>query len=372
MIPNPSKDMNTKETSRILDAIATDTIPNDVNLLPQIAAGYERKSVMYTLRKNPVLMVLIVLLALSLLTGVAYAIGRSLGYIPGVGLVEQDAPIRVLAEPVSITRDGITLTVNEAVLTPDKTIILFTLENVPWSALSHNENVGGCYDLPWMRLPDGSSLVFKDGGGQMGKSRFVYSPVPANVNETTFILPCIQETLPGLAPENWQLALRFIPAPPDMTVLPVVEIAPTATSSASSPTVTVSPSDNQPSPQAEASPVSITSALKINDFYILTGTIRQPDSSGWLELTDFQMTDANGKEVYTETPKISDLPNFDWGAQFKQDTVSFPVTLSFTGVRTAPIPNSRAEFVFDEAKTPNKGRNGRSTSPFKLAGARSP
>ncbi len=48
---------------------------------------------------------------LALLSGVAYAIGRSLGYIPGTGIVEQGAPIRVLAEPVSLTRDGITLTI---------------------------------------------------------------------------------------------------------------------------------------------------------------------------------------------------------------------------------------------------------------------
>ncbi|MDY6846713.1 MAG: hypothetical protein SVP52_06215, partial [Chloroflexota bacterium] len=29
------------------------------------------------------------------------------GYIPGVGIVDQSSPIRILAEPVSLTRDGI-------------------------------------------------------------------------------------------------------------------------------------------------------------------------------------------------------------------------------------------------------------------------
>jgi hypothetical protein len=365
MIPNPLREMNANNIFRILDSISEDAIPDDVNLLSRIAASYERKSFTQTLRKNPVLTVLIVLLALSLLTGVAYAIGRSLGYIPGIGLVEQGAPIRVLAEPVSITRDGITLTVKEAVLTSDKTIILFTLENVPWIALSHNENVGGCYDLPWVRLPNGSSLVFKDGGAQMGQSRFVYSPTPANVNNATFILPCIQETLPGLAPENWQLALRFIPAPPDMTVLPVVEIDPTATTPASS--LIVTPTSNQTT-NPEPNPVSITSALKIDDFYILTGAIKQPDSGGSIEFTDFHMTDSSGKEVYTETPKVPDLPNFDWGGQFKADTVSFPVILSFTGVRISPIPNSRAEFEFDAGKNPQVGQEWQINQPIQIGG----
>ena len=45
--------------------------------------------------RPPCACILIVLVALSLLTGIAYAIGRSLGYIPGVGLVEQGAEIRV-------------------------------------------------------------------------------------------------------------------------------------------------------------------------------------------------------------------------------------------------------------------------------------
>ena len=126
--------MNTNDTSRILDAVAADFIPADVNLLPQIAARFERKTLMQTLRARPALMILLVLLALGLLTGAAYAIGRSLGYIPGVGLVEQGASIRVLAEPVSLTRDGITLTVEKAFLTADKTTLTYSVDGIPQSA----------------------------------------------------------------------------------------------------------------------------------------------------------------------------------------------------------------------------------------------
>ncbi|HEX7393449.1 MAG TPA: hypothetical protein VF313_00840, partial [Anaerolineaceae bacterium] len=35
------------------------------------------------------------------------AVLQLFGYIPGVGIVDQSSPIRVLAEPVSVTRDGI-------------------------------------------------------------------------------------------------------------------------------------------------------------------------------------------------------------------------------------------------------------------------
>ena len=45
-----------------------------------------------------------------------YAAVRQLfGYIPGVGIVEQSNGIRVLAEPVSVEQDGITVTVKQVV-----------------------------------------------------------------------------------------------------------------------------------------------------------------------------------------------------------------------------------------------------------------
>ena len=166
------------------------------------------------------------------MTGVAYAISRSLGYIPGVGIVEQGVPIRVLAEPVSVERDGITLTVTDAVLSADKTVVVYTIENVPWNAISHQEDVPGCYAEGQIRLPNGSLLVPQTGSGGMDESgrwetRMVYSAVPPEINDAEFLLDCIRETLPGKAPENRELNLRFVPAPPDMQIMPVVEI-PTA------------------------------------------------------------------------------------------------------------------------------------------------
>ncbi|MEM4188764.1 MAG: hypothetical protein QXN56_06435, partial [Candidatus Hadarchaeum sp.] len=95
---------------------------------------------MQTLRARPAWLVLILVLMLALISGAAYALGRSLGYLPGVGLVEQGTPIRVLAETVSQTRDGITLTVQEAVLTSERTVIVLTLENLPMQTFMRPED----------------------------------------------------------------------------------------------------------------------------------------------------------------------------------------------------------------------------------------
>ncbi len=120
----------------ILNSVARQSVPDEINLYPRIIAQLERKPFMQALHARPAITIILLLLSLTLLSGVVYAVGRSLGYIPGVGIVEQDMPIRVLAQPIEAERDGITLTVTDAVLTSEKTIVLYTLEDVPWDIYS--------------------------------------------------------------------------------------------------------------------------------------------------------------------------------------------------------------------------------------------
>ena len=333
----------------LLDAAARTRVPDNLNLFPRALAQLERKTFMQTLRAKPALLILSVLLALTLLTGVAYAVGRTLGYIPGVGIVEQGAPIRVLTEPVTVTRDNITLTVTDAILTADKTIVIYTLENVPWSAYSHDENVGGCPGMADLRLPDGEILKIVGGGGTLGKNRFDYPAIPMNVNEATFILPCISGTLPGLAPENWELPLHFKPAPPDMTVVPVVEIDPTV------------------QPIAETAPIQITQAFQIGDDYVIAGIIpRQFAAENQVELRAMRVTDAGGKEVYGHSPSVAGLDQFDWGIQFKAGTVQFPLTLAFDWVNISPLPDAYAELEFNVGKNPQPGQTLELNQPIEI------
>jgi len=311
-----------------LEGIAARQIPETTNLWPRLAERLEeRKSLMQNLRARPALALFILLLALALLTGAAYAVGKSLGYLPGVGIIDQSAPIRVLAEPVSMTREGITVTVKQAALTADQTVVVYTVENVPWEARPHTENVHGCFATPFLRLPDGSELELIEGGGEMGGARFVYPAIPPQVNEATFFLPCIEETLPGKSPVNWQLPLHFVPAPPDLTVVPVIEIQPTATAETDQPmVVTETPTIGA------TSPITLTHAMQIGDQYVLLGSLTQPSSDGWIQLTAAnQITDASGKEIFASSPTLAGLPSYDWGFQFNAAGVTFPITLTFTG-----------------------------------------
>jgi hypothetical protein len=170
---------------------------------------------------------------------------KLLGYIPGVGLVDENSPIRVLAEPVSVTRDGVTMSVTSAFLTTEKSIINYGASGVPLSAYPIGEaGKGGCIETDYFLLPDGTKL---DVANVMG-------PLPANLNRVTLVIPCIFNTLPGTVPTDWELPLRFIPAPPDFTMIPVTEIPPTPTSIRQTST-----------PVQAENPLTITKVLEIGD-----------------------------------------------------------------------------------------------------------
>jgi hypothetical protein len=350
--------MNELRLKDTLENIARSGAPENIDIWPELEARLnERKSFMQTLRARPLLVLAFALLALLILTTVAYAIGHLTGYIPGIGLIDQSAPIRVLAEPVSQTRDGVTLTVKEAVLTSDKTVLVFSLDGVRGDMLSHNENVTGCSGLATVRLPDGKVLQMMEGGGTASESRFVFTAIPVNVKDATFILPCISDTLAGKAPENWELSLHFIPAPPDLTVVPVIEIQPT--SQPTSPAATIPPS-----------PVMLQKVIQIGDRYILMGTLNcKTRTDAWCILTGQKITDAKGKDVFYTMPNEAGLPAFDWGFEINGSTTAFPITLEFTGVYIAQVdPQASAEFEFDAGAYPHPGQEWQVNKDFQIGG----
>ncbi len=159
-------------------------------------------------------------------------------------------------------------------------------------------------------------------------------------------------SLPGLAPENWELPLQFGPASPDLTVIPVIEIT------------------QIPTPEVlheQEAPVELNNALLIGDQYILTGIIKHPESGGRIELIKMQVTDADGAQVYFQMPSLYDLPSFDWGMQF-QSEVQFPLTLAFDWIQIAPVDDSSAIFEFDAGENPQPGQEWIINQPIQISG----
>ncbi len=361
--------MKNNRIKNALEHIARRGVPENTNLMPRIAAQLERKSPMKTLRSRPFAAILIAVIVLLALSGVAYAIGRSLGYIPGIGIVNQSAPIRVLAEPVSQTRDGITVTISEAVLTSNKTVIVYKVENIPQEKLSRDLAVPGCGSKPEEHtfLKTSENLIPKDLGYEMSgwgagyEVRHIFAPLPADVNDAVLIIPCIEGSLQGTLPENWELPLRFIPAPPDMTVAPVVEVTPS----------------QEP---AGDNPLKLEKFIETEKGYILVGTFDStglPQGAQAMDFSTFPIfTDANGQDVIYDFANFqldqpAELPpagSFPWAFEIIGKDHAYPLTMTVSTV-AAQYSGSSASFQFDAGANPQEGQVWDLNQDIELAGS---
>jgi WD40 repeat protein len=305
-------------------------------------------------------MIVLLLIAGFLIAGpqrVFAAVRGILGYIPGVGIVNNSAPVRVLAEPVITVREGIAVTVASAVLTTDQTHIDYRIFGVPGNAYPDREDLQGCTQSEYLRLPDGS---------QMNRAGSGFPPIPANINDAVLVIPCIFNTLPGTVPENWEIPLLFAPAPPNMTMMPVVEVS--ASPEARSTEVDATPvlvNSTTATPPVESA-VTVQKVIETADGYILVGRIVLLSEPGQIARMNsgVEIRDVNGNLVAHTTP--TDItPDVDWGnpnesgwvAQFKAAGLAYPLTLNVPGVTLVhPNPNATASIEFDAGPNPQMGQ----------------
>jgi hypothetical protein len=351
-----------------LENIARSGVPENTNLWPRIELRLDRRnSFMQTLRARPVLAFVIVLLVVLLLTGVVYAIGKATGYIPGVGIIDQSVPLRVLAEPVTVTREGVTITVTEAVLSADKTVILLKVEGVPRKAYPNDESIG-CMGNASLRLADGTVLE----GGQIGaggwthfENRLKYGPIPANVNEAALTFDCIGFTRAGALPENWDIPLRFAPAPPDMTVVPVVELSTPAATNPPAADVTITPVLSNTMTR-DGIIFTLEKFVEVEGGYQLYGSLDLSGATlpaqGYFSTMDrIRMTDANGNRVpFEETQSepqdntVYDPNKVAWIYRTNQKAFAAPLTLTLPWIEMQIAP--RTPFELDLGANPQIGQ----------------
>jgi hypothetical protein len=371
----------------ILREIANEGIPPEkVDLWPRIRDGLDQKRLVHPKHTSrlmtrvalPLIIVLILLIVSLILIGPERALAALrglLGYVPGIGLVDEAGGLRVLEAPVTLEREGITVTVEQAVLDAERTVIIYSADGIPAEAYPRDvpEQPRGqvligppeCSASPYLRLPDGTESQIIEGGGSGWasgyQSRLVYPAIPPVVNEATFFIPCLDNTSPGAAPENWELALRFVPAPPDVTVVPVFEVS-------ASPEATVG------SDEGETTGLYLERVIELDDSYILTGTFRQgADLSGemvmgissWPEIMD-----AEGLSLPYEIPSDLDLASdeigvFPWAYKIPKGFVS-PLTIILEAV-DVEFP-ADAMFQLDVGADPQANQEWKLDQEFEISG----
>jgi hypothetical protein len=385
--------MNQRSYQEVLDSAAADALHEPVNLWPEITARLERKSPMLTLRTRPIVALLLALLILLALSGVAYALGRMFGYIPGVGIVDQSAPLRILAEPVVAEREGLTVTISEVIADSNRTFVSYTIDGVIVPAMAR----ATCGAFPSLQLPDGSALstVSVDTGGPQGarvgailklEQSVTYSSIPTGVNKVTFTLPCI---LPeGTGPENWQIPLALSPAPEGYAT-PAVEIG--ATFVASNPTFVILPTPTtdmriftpEPPESLPATPTTVPNGsglyldkvIELPDSYILVGNFTDAgDLPGALEvnLDPYEdlpyMEDGSGEAVNFKAREDIQPETMSSGVRYWAFEIAKPVqgplTITLDQINIAKF--YAFEFHFDVGANPQTGQTWEFNVPVRL------
>ena len=169
------------------------------------------------------------IVTLALIASAPFAVNalkRLFGYVPGVGLVENVSGIRMLAEPVSVTREGVTVTITQAMVYEDRVELTYEVDGIKEN-YSNAPDMCGSYHPDgnfWsdadadLRLPDGT-LVRRDYAGEFQfANRYAMKPiyavqVPADALELTMVLKCIPFTRLGNVPENWEVPFRLVAIP---------------------------------------------------------------------------------------------------------------------------------------------------------------
>lgn len=294
---------------------------------------------------------------------VVNALRRLLGYIPGVGVIDQSqtlsTTILALEEPVTIQRDGVTLTVEFAIATSDKTTILYSHVEPPMDVTNYQPPETYPEDRPVLRLPDGAVLDVITGRRQPSDGTAIlyaldFPPLPEGLTEVTLELTRLANLPPGLGPENWEIPIRFTPTDLANIIIPVVEYEPT-------PTIEV-PTENllQPTPVFGAS-ITLERYVELPDGYLLMGSFQWTDPSippYTLALDMPVITDSNGRKVEYDFGDPEAYPQPDELRQYwayKTTTKDFtpPLKLEFL---VQMRERANAEFQFDPGTNPQSGQ----------------
>lgn len=329
--------------------------------------------------------------------GVAAAIGRLIGYVPEVGLIENTGNLQMLAEPVSVTREGITLGIMQAIAYEDHLELTYKVDGIT-EIYSNEPDMCGSYHPDnnfWsdadadLRLPDGT-IVRRDYAGEFqSANQYAMKPVyavqiPADVHELTMVLKCIPFTKLGDVPENWEVPfkLKVVPAG-TMVGEPVIEVVqPTATQPAKEPVATaVTEASNLPNPVVTMKLEKIVPLESATVFYLsMDMENRDPSLISIMPVTAY-VIDSQGEKISLRGNYVLQPFEHRVGSQFEFVSQTKPADGPLTVVVEnavayyAPLytdpPQATPEemsFTFDAGSNPKYGQTWELNSEFEIAG----
>lgn len=358
--------MKNTKYSRILDSLTEGQMPQHLDLAPKILKRIQKNNGAGMNRRMKVLVptvVVLVMLAVVIFTvpAVAQAIQRWIGYVPGFGMVQDDR-LRTLAEPVSLTKDGVTLAVNSVTASSDKTLVKYSLMGVTDSMITGREICPGNQTDPVIKLPDGSVMKLQGLATSYGAAQYqfeaMYSAIPAEVMKAIFSLHCLWQT--NSAARTWSfdipIGLTF-DSKTALTVAPVIEVS---TSTAQTEMITGT------EPAGVKANLQVNQIVPLENGYILAGSmavdpvsgLTVDESDGYLD--DITIVDADNKPL-----TLSMAPDdfiiegmgspgntFNWALQISGKDIAWPLTITVNSVKAVTEPYAPSNFTMDVGSDP--------------------
>lgn len=350
--------MNDKPMKEFLEKIAHRNIPDDTNLMPRIAAGLERKSLVNSLRARPLVAILLALLILLVLSGVVYAIGRSFGFSSSTGILETSS-LRMLAGPMVLEKEDFRVTVTEAAADDAHTVIRYQVEWIT-PPPSGGEFESTCQGTPTLMLPNGTvvgqGVAAADGKGTLENGywyRLEFPAVAIGQNDVNFVLPCLVPLIPGPLPQDWQFSLHLVPW--DGTPFAPVYQVPTQ----------IAPTEMATQPTQSVPDYGIAFALdqviELESGYLFEGSATWTDASiQAYSVSPYaaHLTDSTGRVIPLEwaPPQTAPSGNMQkrWAFQSMEKPTSFPLTLTVDGYTFSLA--TQTSFPLDLGANPQPGQ----------------
>jgi hypothetical protein len=302
-------------------------------------------------------MILLLLVAGFLIAGpqrVFAAVFSLFGYIPDVGIVDTSMPMRVLAEPVSDSRGGFNLTVESTLLDSTQTVIQYRIAGPFPARDSHSPGSNLCQSAPLLRLADSTELAYSagemsGGNGQMSY-KVTFPALAAGQDQATLFLPCVQGQMLGEPPLDWEIPLRFIPAPPGLPVYPVVDL----------PTLTpLFTGKNEP---ANGFNLSLEQMAEIPEGYYLKARLDWQADLAFYQVQLFpdsvRVVDSAGQSVniIDLSPEVSTGSSLSFTLNIDQPAHPGPVQINVEYVALDLPPQTDTSITIDVGENPQPGQ----------------
>jgi hypothetical protein len=305
---------------------------------------------------------LVVLVIVANLPVVAGAVRQLFGFVPSIGLVEQNSPLRVSEAPVAVTRQGVTLTLQQVIVYADRVELAYRVEGL--STSGSGSSCSGPDMYPSLRLPDGTQIAAKPValGGEWTATGYTaghtfFASIPPDVSSADFILKCMEGTERGAAPEDWVVPFNLTAVPQGQPIGKLLEEG--------NPPQVVQPSE------VETNFSFLGGAAKDNGYHFFFRFSAQNPGPDSLAVRPFSMylIDSSGARIEL----INALPwsPFDqvdiWEYRAVKAPAPGPMTIYIDGVQVYYLAQ-KASFEFSPGKDAQVGQSWDLDEHFQIGG----